>query len=207
MQDFILSVKSSRLSQPSIGAFNNPAFGQDDKSLGFVRAEDNFECPRKMLFDPVEKVASIATISPDNGESLAYSNDFREYQRRSITIRYCSIGNCEGNDKAERINKQVALNAACLLGYIHTIFATKCDGFDRLTVNGSSTGFTLTSFSLASFGIDFVMDMLPDSILTPKTKIVIDSMPRRKIVRKHTPGAASSSEPENGIEESLAAGA
>lgn len=104
MQDFIRSIESARMSQPSIGTFNNPAFGQDDKSLGFVRAEDNFECPRKMLFDLVEKVASIATISPDNGESLVYSNDFRECQRRSITIRYCSIGNCEGNDKAERIN-------------------------------------------------------------------------------------------------------
>ncbi len=82
MQDFSwLSIEPTRLSKPSIGEFNNPAFGQDDESLGFVRAEDNFQRPRKMLFDPVKKIASIAAISPDNGESLAYFNDFGEEQK------------------------------------------------------------------------------------------------------------------------------
>ena len=93
------------MSQPSIGAFNNPAFGQESKSFGLVRAENNFQRPRKMLFDSVEKVASIATISPDNRESLAHSNDFGEEQRCSVTVCQRSIRDSQGNDKAESINQ------------------------------------------------------------------------------------------------------
>ena len=53
----------------------------------------------------------------------------------SVTVWQRSIRDSQGNHKAERIDKQVSLNAACLLEYIHTMVATKCDGFDRLTVS------------------------------------------------------------------------
>lgn len=71
---------------------------------------------------------------------------------------------------------------------------------NRLTVGNCRTGFCGTSVLPAKLVTKDVVDLIPDALPFPETKIVVDRLPFREIVWEHAPGTPRFQDVENGIQ-------
>ena len=71
---------------------------------------------------------------------------------------------------------------------------------DRLGVKDARTGFSGASKPFTKVSSKLSVHLLEDPVLAPASKIVIHGSPRRKIVRKHPPGTATSQDVEDRID-------
>ena len=74
-----------------------------------------------------------------------------------------------------------------------------CD-LDRLGVKDARTGFSGASKPFTKVASKLSVHLLEDPVFAPAPKIVIYASPRRKILRKHSPGAATSQDVEDRID-------
>ena len=77
---------------------------------------------------------------------------------------------------------------------------TAVGDLDRLRVHDARTGFSGASKLFTKVSSKLSVHLLEDPFLAPASKIVIHGSPRREIVRKHPPGAATSQEVEDRID-------
>ena len=77
---------------------------------------------------------------------------------------------------------------------------TAVGDLDRLGVNDARTGFSGASKPFTKVSSKLSVHLLEDPVLAPASKIVINGSPRRKIVRKHPPGTATSQDVEDRID-------
>ena len=71
---------------------------------------------------------------------------------------------------------------------------------DRLGVKDARAGFSGASKPFTKVSSKLSVHLLEDPVLAPASKIVIHGSPRRKIVRKHPPGTATSQDVEDRID-------
>src|SRR5215210_614906 len=74
------------------------------------------------------------------------------------------------------------------------------DGLDRLAVDDGGGRAGLAAGALAVGHDERVMDPIPDALALPAAQIVIDCLPRRKVVRQQTPSHPGAQEIEDGID-------
>ena len=106
---FIVTHQTPVSADPAKRAFNDPAFGQDDKTVQ-VRALDDLQRPRPGPLDQVGHlrpcVATVADDAFDEGEPPA---GLAQQRLRPIPILNVGSVDVDAQQQAERVDKDVAL--------------------------------------------------------------------------------------------------
>lgn len=113
-QDFVVFGQSAVLVEPTECALDDPSFGQ------------HCEFPNGLLLNyfnkatiparcPVDKLAGIAAIRPDDLQSPPLPAEFLDEQFASLAVLLVGRMNHQGDDQAERIHDDMALAAGDLL--------------------------------------------------------------------------------------------
>jgi len=116
---FEIASQSSIAADPCKGSFDDPALGQDDELVQFV-AFDDFDDPaagrRSRLGGAWTLISAVGENAFDEGKQGAGAG--AEYQRGTVAILY--IGRMDGNaqQKAERIDEDMALASGDFLARI-----------------------------------------------------------------------------------------
>src|SRR5512133_4176132 len=78
--------------------------------------------------------------------------------------------------------------------------ATHRTGFDRLTIDDPCAGLRISPLLFAHLPPQGLQDVLPDPFALPATEVVVNSAPRRKLMRQQAPRAAAAQDVEDGID-------
>ena len=72
--------------EPSESAFDDPATWQEQKALCGIRTQDELQTEVAMLHHPVEKLAAIAAIDPDQTQFFARPAEALKEQLGTIAV-------------------------------------------------------------------------------------------------------------------------
>ena len=65
-EKFIVLRQATVTPKPGKGSFNDPAAGKQNKTLGPHRTQNRLQQPTAGLFDPLDQVASVRSVSPND---------------------------------------------------------------------------------------------------------------------------------------------
>ena len=67
---FVVFAVSAATSQPGEGAFDDPAFGQDDEAFRFDRSQHGLQHPAERFLDPGRQaVAAVGAVGKDDSQA------------------------------------------------------------------------------------------------------------------------------------------
>ncbi len=95
----------------------------------------------------------------------------------------------------------MALAAADALGAIVAAHAADSSCSHRLAVDNPGARLRVTANTRAELLTEHVVQMLPRAVQTPQSKVVVGGLPGRKLVRQQPPGAATSHDVEDGVQD------
>ena len=107
-QRLIVFGKPSILAQPGERSLNNPSLRKDDK-LVRLRAFDDFDDPAVPADRPVDKLAGITAIGPDDLQAPPSRTQLPDQQLAAVTVLDVGRVNDQREDQAERVNDDMAL--------------------------------------------------------------------------------------------------
>ena len=145
---FIILSQTPVTTQPSEGALDQPAFGQDVETGS--DAFDNLDLQaalRDEPLDPVQELAGIAAV----GEDLAHPakvEQGRQEQLGALTILQGGAVDHDGENQSQSVDQEVSFSSVDLLASVVATFSGLLSHFNALAVDNRSTrGFF---FALAS---------------------------------------------------------
>src|SRR6266567_9017575 len=94
-------------------------------------------------------------------------------------------------DQALRVDQNVSLSPGELFGAIIAALFATIRRLDRLTVDDPRTGLAIASRLRPHALPQGRVDALPGTVETPEPEVVLDRLPRRKLVRQQPPGTAA----------------
>ena len=100
-----------------------------------------------------------------------------------------------------RIYKWMPYNPKTGIAAVIPTFSLHFSGFDTLAVDDRRAGFDFTACCLAHTPTQSIVYGFPDAFLAPGVEVTIDRLPRGKVVGQHAPGATTSQDIENGIDD------
>ena len=114
-QRLIVFAQPSILSQPRKGPFHHPSPGQYRKTFNVFITFDNLQNPATKIKSPVNELACVSTIGPDQRQTTKTTSQFT--QNRFCTVTVLNIG-CmyhHSHHQTQRINHQMAFSACYFL--------------------------------------------------------------------------------------------
>src|SRR5713101_3178976 len=83
----IISAHASIATQPRESPFHDPASVEEDKAYAFHRAFDNFQYPPTDTSHPVNQLARVTAVDPDQAQTTeAELFGFLQYQTGTVAI-------------------------------------------------------------------------------------------------------------------------
>src|SRR5258707_1603684 len=106
----VVSYEASLAHQPAKGSLDNPAPGQDRKSLHIVRAFDdlNLDLGPTILDPGLEILSGVAAIDPNLAQLGEPSGHLIEHLLRPVTFRATGGSHFHPQQETQRINQPVA---------------------------------------------------------------------------------------------------
>ena len=114
-QRLIVFAQPSIFSQPRKGPFDHPASGQHRKTFNVLTTFDNLQNPMTEISNPVNELACVSTISPDQRQTTETPRQFTQNQFGAITVLNAGCVNDHSQHKTQRINYQMAFSARYFL--------------------------------------------------------------------------------------------
>lgn len=104
-------------SQPGKGAFHNPAARQYGEAMRFP-TPDNLQHPAAELLHPLNELAAVAGVGPDESQPLEAPFEFAQHQLGAVSILDIRCMHHHGQHQAHRVHHHVALAPSQLLGRV-----------------------------------------------------------------------------------------
>lgn len=168
---FVVLAQVTVPSPPGKGAFNGPAPRQELEVGAGFRGLDDFQVPEQGRLHPVpEHGAGVVGICPDDAGA----------ERARSRVRASS--------EPWGVHGQVALASFHLLvrtvaaGPPFSVASTDC--LSRI----AAQGLDWRPRARRTWGLQVIMDRLPDALLPPHPEIVVHPTPGRHVVGQHPPG-------------------
>ena len=119
-QRLIIFTQSPILAQPRKGPFYHPSSGQYRKALNILTTFDNLQHPATKIKSPVNELACISTISPNQGQTIETTQEFLKNHLGTVTI--LNIGRVHNyrHQKTQGIDHQMAFSPRYLLASVVT---------------------------------------------------------------------------------------
>ena len=128
-------------------------------------------------------------------------NDIWQSQGATIMIKPKATATATATAKPRYVHEYMALPAVDLFAGIVSANTAAFSSLNRLAVNDRSGRLNFASIHLASADNENTVEALPDSKAPHCTKELKHARPWRKIVRQHSPLAATTAHVENGVEQ------
>ena len=122
-----------------------------------------------------------------------------------IAILHRSWCDADGENKPKSIDEHVPLAAPDLLPRVVPVASALSAPLHTLTINDPSSGLDVPTLLQPNLLDEGIISDLQGTVHRPFTMSVVHRLPRREVVRKHSPSASCSRTIANGIQD-LAAG-
>ena len=151
-------------------------------------------------YHPGKQGTTIAAINPHPAEFFICTREVAQQQFGPIPILHgCHCDN-HHHEEAQRINQDMPFTPLDLFPGIVAAWSRNRRRFDALTVQTASGRVFMASRSSPHLGAEGVVNALPDPIVTPLAKIMIDALPRRIVFGEHAPLNAAHHHVQKGID-------
>ena len=127
-------------------------------------------------------------------------NSLQQQRHRSAVLNIRSV-HFRPQHEPLAIYENVALAAIDAFGAIVAAHATDPGRPDRLTVDDASGRLPVAPNTRAEAFAQELVEMLPGSIQTPASKVVVGGLPGRELVRQQPPCATTSDYVEDGVQD------
>ena len=104
--------------QPRESPFDHPSPRQNHKSLHTVTSFDNQQNPMTKIRYPINELAGIAAIGPDQRQTTEPTSQFTQNKFRAIAILNISGMNHHGHHQTQRIYHQMVFSTRYLLSRV-----------------------------------------------------------------------------------------
>ena len=187
-------------SEPSKGAFDDPAFGFGLECADPLGPGDNLDCPPAKFGDRVAQlVAAVDAIGEDVAQLREGCSQRGEQRHRAVIVLDVGRVHQHGEQKALRIGDHVALTPFDPLGNVKPAWAATFRGLGALAVDDASRGNGVASHRLAGAPYQREIDSSPNALVSPEVKVVLNGGARRKVLRQRPPLAAGRQNIKDGI--------
>lgn len=99
-EPFVVAGVSAGVHDPGVGAFHDPAPGQDDEPGGVLRAADGLDRQVQMGLRPGHELSGIGGIRPDDGDLRVHQPQSEEDLLGRVAVGHSCVG--EVGDHVER---------------------------------------------------------------------------------------------------------
>src|SRR5690606_2058104 len=187
---FILARKEPTTLKPPKGPFDDPSTWENNETAHIIRALDDFDVNTLPMGHFLNSITSIATISPDFFEVGVETCGAFQQWTSGVTILHTSARHQNHEKQSDRVNDNVALAPFGLLGRIESR-AFRLDGSLRgLAIHDACRGFVGTAFHLTDGVTKRVVNDFEIAPLRPLRICIVDGVPRRQVMREHSPRAS-----------------
>ncbi len=108
----------------------------------------------------------------------------------------------DGQQVALRINQDVPFATHTFFSHIVALFrATRRAGCDGLAIDDRGTGLGIAALLGTHLETKRRQYVIPDTSVSPATKVPVDGAPGRQIVGQQSPGTAAAQDVQNGIDD------
>ena len=119
-QRLIVFAQSPVLAQPRKGPFDHPPAGQDRKTFNVFTAFDNLQHPMTEISRPLDELACISTVCPDQRQAGETTRQFLQDQFSPVAVLDAGCVHHHCHHQTECINHQMAFSARYLLASVIT---------------------------------------------------------------------------------------
>jgi len=111
----IVFTQAAILSQPRKRPFDHPASGQHRKTFNVLTTFDNLQDPAAKIRSPVNELACVSTIGPDQRQPTETTHQFPQNQLSTVTILNTGCVHNHSHHQTQRINHQMAFSTRYFL--------------------------------------------------------------------------------------------
>ena len=137
---FIVFAQPTVPVKPGECALYNPAFWEQLKALGLVRAKYHVQSKTKPRSHPVQRLATVATVNPDTTQFLATPAQGLAKQFGIVTVLYRSGRDHDGHQQTQGVHQNMPLAPLNVLARVVAFGASERCGLDALAVNAARRG-------------------------------------------------------------------
>jgi hypothetical protein len=146
--------------------------------------------------------AAVVAIAPEQLHAGKGVFQRREHALGSFLIRMMGSQHFDRQQVALRINEEVAFATPHFFPRIVALFRTaNCTRFDGLTVDDPCAGLGIAALLDANLETQRLEQLVPDTFVSPATKVPVDGAPGREIVGQQSPRTAAAQDVEDGIDD------
>jgi len=142
---FAVLPEPSAFFQPSEGAFDDPSFGQDDKSVQFIALDDLDGGFQTLFYAIGERLAGVAAINQHAFHSRQIRPTAVDRLQGPAAIRHLGSGNCDGMGQPLRIHPDVPFDAGYFLARVVSLLLSAIGVLHALRVNDQEAGHDVAS--------------------------------------------------------------
>jgi len=114
----IVFAQAAILSQPGERSFDHPSSGQHRKTFNVLTAFDNLQDPATEISSPVNELACVSTISPNQRQTTETTRQFTQNQLGTVAILNTGCMHDHSHHKTQRINHQMPFSARYFLASV-----------------------------------------------------------------------------------------
>ena len=189
-------------SEPSKGAFDDPATGKNGKASLVVRTQDECKAKATMVGDPVEQArSSVTAIDPNFAQFLADAGQAAKEELCAFAVLEAGFRHHHRKEQTQGINEQVTLATCNILSFVVAPLAWHCCALDTLTVQTTRRGVFMAPRLLSHFRPQRVMNALPGAIIAPAPKVMVDALPVWIFLGQHPPLDATYHDVQDGVDD------
>ena len=173
--------------EPGKGAFYNPTPWEDNEAFLVIGTQDNLKMKTAMVCHPIQELAAITTINPDEMQLLAGAAQASKQETGAIAVLDRGCGDNHRQQQSHCVNKDMTFRAIDLFaGVITPSSAERCRLY-TLAVQAASSWMLVTARTLPHLCPQYVMEPLPYAIIAPLSKVGVDALPLWKLFWEHPP--------------------
>src|SRR4051794_23751114 len=196
--------EASASSEPCKSSFNDPSLRQDDKTLGCIRALDDFQFPASDQGDGSRgRLALVAAVGEDLLDECEKSAGFGKNRQRPIPVLDAGGLDLTDQDHAQSIDDDMPLDA---FDFLAGVIADGIDfspaafrALDALAVDDRGGGACLLSRQFPHLDEQREVNVVQRAIPFPQLEVVMDRAARRQILRQEAPLASRGKNIKDGV--------
>ena len=140
-----------------------------------------------MVCHPIQELATIATIDPDETQLLAGAAQASKQETGAISVLDRGCRDNYRQQQSHGVNKDMTFRAIDLFACVITPRAAERCRLYTLAVQAASSWMLVTARTLPHLGPQCVMEPLPCAIIPPLLKVGVDALPLWELFRDHPP--------------------
>src|SRR3990170_875282 len=180
--------QSSIASEPSEGSLDHPTFGLGLECADALGACDDLDRPATGVGKCIQQfLAAVDAIGKDVTQLGEHSTERGEQRDGPVVVLDVGWKDLHRQWRAGGVGHQMALASLQPLGRVKPTWAATFRSFNALAVDHASGRKQVASGHLADALDEREVDPLPDALIAPEVKIVLNGRARRKVLGQRAP--------------------